>query len=374
MTACTVRNIPLDKLVLSPTNVHKTPATAAEDAELEASIRSKGILQNLVVHAADGGLYEVDAGGRRLKILQKLAAEGAIGADTKVPCKIEQAEDAVETSLMENTIRAAMHPADECAAMAAHIDAGAAIEDVATRFGVSENHVKQRLRLGKLAPELLDAFRAGDIGLELVTTFTLGADHAAQLAVWRRVKARSYVSPYSVRRMLTQSAVALHSRLGLFVGPTAYEAAGGTIARDLFSGDEDGFMNDAALVQRLAIEKLEAKAEELRPQWAWTRAILVPNTASWRNTLAFSRSRANCRPSSPKNATASSSASRRSRSSWARMNGTRSSPPKRRGSRSAAPKLRRSKKNSPSIRKGTASAPAASSRSAKTANSACIRA
>jgi ParB family chromosome partitioning protein len=277
MTACsTVRNIPLDKLVLSPTNVRKTPATAAEDAELEASIRAKGILQNLVVHPADGGLYEVDAGGRRLKILQKLAAEGVVNVDTKVPCKIEQAEDAVETSLMENTIRAAMHPADEFAAMAAHIDAGAAVEDVAARFGVSEKHVKQRLRLGKLAPELLDAFRAGDIGLELVTTFTLGADHAAQLAVWRQVKGQSYVSPYSVRRMLTQSAVVLDSRLGLFVGTAAYEAAGGTITRDLFSGDEDGFMIDSALVQRLAIEKLEAKADELRPQWAWTRAILDP--------------------------------------------------------------------------------------------------
>jgi hypothetical protein len=52
-------------------------------------------------------------------------------------------------------------------------DAGAAIEDVARRFGTSERHVRQRLRLGKLAPELLDAFRAGDIGLDVVTAFTL---------------------------------------------------------------------------------------------------------------------------------------------------------------------------------------------------------
>src|SRR5207244_5541465 len=46
--------------------------------------------------------------------------------------------------------------------------------------------------------------------------------------------------------------------------------------RDLFSGDDDGFMDDAALVRRLAIEKLEAKAAELRPQWAWTKAVLDP--------------------------------------------------------------------------------------------------
>lgn len=276
MTAASkTRNIPLSQLVLSPANIRTTPATPAEDAALEASIRAKGILQNLIVHAANSdGVYEVDAGGRRLRILQKLAAEGVIDADYKVPCKIEQPEDAVETSLAENTIRAAMHPADEFVAMASLIDGGATIEDVARRFGSSERHVRQRLRLGKLAPELLDAYRAGAIGLEAVTAFTLGADHAAQRAVWDQLKDQSYIAPYTVRRLLTQSAIPLDSDLGRFVGADAFEAAGGTITRDLFSGDDDGFMDDAALVRRLAIEKLEAKAAELRPHWTWTRAVL----------------------------------------------------------------------------------------------------
>jgi ParB family transcriptional regulator, chromosome partitioning protein len=276
MTAASkTRNIPLSQLVLSPANVRTTPATPAEDAALEASIRAKGILQNLIVHAANGdGLYEVDAGGRRFRILQKLAAERVIDADYKVPCKIEQPEDAVESSLAENTIRAAMHPADEFVAMASLIDDGATVEDVARRFGTSERHVRQRLRLGKLAPELLDAYRAGGIGLEAVTAFTLGADHCAQRAVWDQLKDQSYIAPYTVRRLLTQSAVPLDSDLGRFVGAGTFEAAGGTITRDLFSGDDDGFMDDAALVRRLAIEKLEAKAAELRPHWAWTRAVL----------------------------------------------------------------------------------------------------
>jgi ParB family chromosome partitioning protein len=140
-----VRNIPLSQLVLSSTNVRKTPTTAAEDAALEASIRAEGILQNLVVHALpiDGkGAYEVDAGGRRLKILQKLAEEGVIDADHPVPCLVKKADVAVETSLAENTIRAAMHPADEFVAMAALIDGGATIDAVATRFGTSERHVR----------------------------------------------------------------------------------------------------------------------------------------------------------------------------------------------------------------------------------------
>jgi ParB family transcriptional regulator, chromosome partitioning protein len=250
----------------------------AQTEEQPSSTRAKGILQNLIVHPAgiDGrGIYAVDAGGRRLKILQKLAAEGMIDADSyEVPCKIEEPEAAVESSLAENTIRTAMHPADEFVAMAALIDNGTGIDDVAKRFSVSERHVRQRLRLGKLAPELLDAYRAGGLNLDAVTAFTLGADHAAQLAVWNQLKDHSYISSHSVRRLLTESAIPLDSDLGMFVGAEVYEAAGGHITRDLFSGDDDGFMNDATLVRRLALEKLEAKAAELRPQWKWTRAAL----------------------------------------------------------------------------------------------------
>src|ERR1700757_2194316 len=105
MTASSkVRNIALSQLVLPPTNARKTPATAAEDAALEASIRAEGILQNLIVHALpiDGkGVYEVDSGGRRVKILQNLAAEGVIDADQPVPCLVKNPAGAVETSLME---------------------------------------------------------------------------------------------------------------------------------------------------------------------------------------------------------------------------------------------------------------------------------
>jgi ParB family transcriptional regulator, chromosome partitioning protein len=103
VTETNVQYLTLDQLALSPANVRKTPATEAEDAELEASIRAHGILQNLIVHLTrnDGkGLCLVDAGGRRLKILEKLAAEGVIDAKTyKVPCKVQELDDAIETSL-----------------------------------------------------------------------------------------------------------------------------------------------------------------------------------------------------------------------------------------------------------------------------------
>jgi ParB family chromosome partitioning protein len=85
-TALVVGKIALDRLILSPANARKTPPSAAEDAELKASIKTRGLKQNLVVcPAAEGhGLHAVTAGGRRLKALQELAADGVIPADYKV--------------------------------------------------------------------------------------------------------------------------------------------------------------------------------------------------------------------------------------------------------------------------------------------------
>jgi ParB family chromosome partitioning protein len=200
-SASVVRNIPLDRLVLSPDNVRKTPPSAAEEAELKASLRAHGLKQNLVVCPAleASGTFAVTAGGRRLKALKELAAEGVIAADYEVPCLVEEPEAALEISLVENRVRSGLHPADEHIAMAALVEAGQTVEAIALRFGVSERHVRQRLRLGKVAPELLDEFRAGALSLEVLTAFTLGADHESQLSVWRQLKGQSTIAPYTAR-------------------------------------------------------------------------------------------------------------------------------------------------------------------------------
>ena len=132
--------------------------------------------------------------------------------------------------------------------------------------------------------------------------------------MWNQLKDNSYIQPYTVKRLLTESALPLDSSIGQFVGADTYAAAGGTITRDLFSGDEDGFMDDAALVRRLATEKLEAKAEELRAEWAWTRAVLEPE---YRMLAQYARVEPKPAevPTSPPKSSASSSASASSKTS-----------------------------------------------------------
>ena len=93
--------------------------------------------------------------------MQALAAEGALEEDHPVPCRmIGSIVAAEEVSLAENSVRAAMHPADQVEAFRRLADAGSTAAAIAARFGVSERTVEKRLRLGNAAPVLLEAYRA----------------------------------------------------------------------------------------------------------------------------------------------------------------------------------------------------------------------
>jgi ParB family transcriptional regulator, chromosome partitioning protein len=273
-----IQHIPLDKLVKSPRNVRRTPASETAEAELRASIAAHGLQQNLIVAPANGdGVHEVIAGGRRLAALKALQADGKLPADCFVPCFI-RTEDAAEISLAENMVRQAMHPADQFEAFAKLTDAGETVPAIASRFGVPERLVNQRLKLGKVPAELLAAYRAEEMDLETLMAFTLTDDHRRQLAVWSQVRNDPYgVSHYTVRRLLTEKSIPAGSRLGRFVGAEAYEQAGGTVSRDLFSEHDDGYFEDVKLVRQLAFNKLEAKARELEATWKWAKPMLEPD-------------------------------------------------------------------------------------------------
>ncbi|MCY3761756.1 MAG: ParB/Srx family N-terminal domain-containing protein, partial [Gemmatimonadetes bacterium] len=192
-----IRDIPLSRLSLAPENVRKTPPDPRTDAELKASIAALGLLENLVVRAdpgsrepapahepggqapdEDGGdRYAVVAGGRRLKAMQALVEDKVFDADHPVPCQVRTGDaESGEVSLAENVMRVPMHPADQVVAFTKLVQAGQPVSSVAARFGASERVVEQRLRLGNAAPELLDAYRADEIDLEVLKAFAVTAD------------------------------------------------------------------------------------------------------------------------------------------------------------------------------------------------------
>ena len=292
-----IRDIPLSQLELSPGNVRKTPADASAFTELKASIAAHGLLENLIARAMEPGTdcvarYGVIAGGRRLAAMQALAAEGTLDEDHLVPCRMIGAIVAAEeVSLAENSVRAAMHPADQVEAFRRLADAGSTAGAIAARFGVSERTVEKRLRLGNAAPVLLEAYRAGEIDLDTLMAFAVTTDQAHQTAVWETVSQQGYrPGAWQIKRLLTEDRVSATSAIARFVGLEAYEAAGGRIDRDLFAEeDERGiWFDDPDLLNKLAMDSLQVAARELETRWKWAQARL---DVDWSATAAFGRVR-----------------------------------------------------------------------------------
>ena len=290
-----IREIPLSRLALAPENVRKTPPDPQADASLATSIAALGLLENLVVRTDGAGedgaeRYAVIAGGRRLKAMQALVADKVFDADHPVPCQVRSGDaDPAELSLAENVIRIAMHPADQVVAFTKLADAGQSVSTIAARFGASERVVEQRLRLGDAAPELLDAYRADAIDLEALKAFAVTADRERQMAVWEQVSAWGYrPSAAQVKRLLTEERVPGGTAIARFVGVEAYEAAGGAIMRDLFADEyENGvWFEDPVLLEKLAMARLQAVADELATRWKWAVPLIE---ATWGDTASLGR-------------------------------------------------------------------------------------
>jgi ParB family chromosome partitioning protein len=267
--------IPLSQLHPTTLNVRKIGGASID--ELAASIAHHGLIHNLVVApgSVNGG-YLVVAGERRLKALTKLQAEGALPASlaSGIPCRVVDVEEAHEASLAENTIRETMHPADEFAAFGRLVKVDElTVPEIATRFGKTEKYVQQRLRLGNVAPELLEEYKAGKANLEQMMALAIVEDHDAQRKAWAEGERVSYYrQPEQLRGLLVTRDVSLTSSIGAFVGVEAYEAAGGTPRRDLFS--DFVTLPDSKLVQKLAQAKLEDEAAKLRKKdWGWVEAM-----------------------------------------------------------------------------------------------------
>ena len=288
-----IREVPLSRLALAPENVRKTPADPVAEAEMKASIAAHGLLENLVVRIdgpADAGAWAVVAGGRRLAAMKALAEDGTIDPDHPVPCLVAADPDtAGELSLAENVVRIAMHPADQVIAFTKLADAGLSVAVIAARFGTSERLVEQRLRLGNVAPDLLDAYRASEIDLEVLKAFSVTTDHARQMAAWEQVAGQGYrPSAWQVKRLLIEERIPGSSAVARFVGVEAYEAGGGKVLRDLFSREDDSavWFDDPALLTDLAMEKLRVFKDELATRWKWAMSMVE---VDWNTTARYGR-------------------------------------------------------------------------------------
>src|SRR5690606_34444459 len=117
---------------------------------------------------------------------------------------------------------------------------------------------------------LLQVYADDGMSLEQLMVFTISDDHARQEQVWETVQRGYNKEPYYIRKLLTEDTVRATDKRARFVGLAAYEEAGGVVLRDLFSQNDEGWLQDVALLERLVTEKLAAEAETIKAEgWKW---------------------------------------------------------------------------------------------------------
>jgi ParB family chromosome partitioning protein len=269
------RDVPFDRLVLSQANVRRIKAGVSVE-ELAEDIARRGLLQGLsvrpVVDAAgtETGLFEIPAGGRRYRALELLVKQKRLAKTAPIPCIVREGGIAEEDSLAENVQRAPLHPLDQFRAFLTLREKGQSEEEIAAAFFVSVNVVKQRLKLASVSPTLLDAYAEDGMTLDQLMAFTVSGDHERQEQVFERLQHSHDRQPYVIRRMLTEGAVRASDKRAQFIGIDTYEAAGGMVLRDLFQGDDGGWLQDVALVDRMVAEKLKADSAAIAAEgWKW---------------------------------------------------------------------------------------------------------
>ena len=271
--------IALKDLRLHPLNARagSPDAYQADDIPvLAASIAALGLLNPLIVQKVeiDGkASWGVLAGGRRLAALRRLCEDkSAKGwtARTKIACRALSYDVAAATAITvaENVTQAPMDPLDEFEAFARMMETGGHdVDSIASLFGVERRRVTERLRYGRVHPDIRRAARAKEISLDVMKAFASHPDHGTQWAVFEATQG-SYRQAWTIRDRLEKAGVKLGSDLGRYV-EEAYRAADGPITADLI--EEDSVLTDEALVERLLVEKLGAlaEAERARLGFAW---------------------------------------------------------------------------------------------------------
>jgi ParB family transcriptional regulator, chromosome partitioning protein len=280
ITLSASRDIPFNKLLLSQSNVRRVKAGVSIE-ELAEDIARRGLLQGLSVRAVtneegeETGMFEIPAGGRRYRALEVLVRQKRLAKTAPVPCIVREGGVAEEDSLAENVQRAPLHPLDQFRAFLALREKGQSEEEIAATFFVSVQVVKQRLKLASVSPKLLDVYAEDGMTLDQLMAFTVSGDHERQEQVWDRIAESYDKQPYMVRRWLTEGAVRAADKRAQFIGIDAYVEAGGCVLRDLFQGDDGGWLQDPGLVDLMVAEKLREEAARIEAEgWKWVETAV----------------------------------------------------------------------------------------------------
>lgn len=258
----TLKYLTADKLEIHSKNVRARVGYSDESiARLAVSIKSLGLLQSLVVQQEpESERVGVLAGGRRFHAIAANIKSKAMPADTKIPCLVvpKGVDTVTAISYAENEMQERMDPLSEFEAFAAMVDEGMTVPQIAEDFSTDIRSVKERLRYGKVHPDIREAARAREITLDAMKAFACHPCQSTQLRTYQALSKEDGVQAWRVRDVLNAEDIRGDDPMALAV-IDAYRAAKGEVVDGLFP--EDTRLKDRALVEALLLKHLTDQAE-----------------------------------------------------------------------------------------------------------------
>lgn len=150
--------VPIEKIQPNPDQPRRQ-FTEADLADLAASIRTKGVIQPLIVRTSPKTpeIYEIVAGERRWRAAQMVQLH-------ELPVLIRNFTDTevLEVAIIENVQRADLNPIEEAVGYRQLMEKfGHTQEKLADALGKSRSYIANLLRLLQLPAEVLDLLRSG---------------------------------------------------------------------------------------------------------------------------------------------------------------------------------------------------------------------
>jgi ParB family transcriptional regulator, chromosome partitioning protein len=174
----------------------RQPRTSFDEpgiADLAGSMRTRGVLQPVLLRPLADGRFELIAGERRWRAAQ------VAGLET-IPAIVRAREDAesLEIALIENMAREDLNPVDEARACAALVEElGLSREEVGLRIGRSRVAVSNLVRLLDLPDEALELLEQRRLSEGHGRALLTATDHAER----RRLATSAAAEGWSVREL-----------------------------------------------------------------------------------------------------------------------------------------------------------------------------
>jgi len=178
-----LREIPLDLIQPNARQPRRT-FDQVRLAELAESIRTRGVLQPIVVRPLAGGSFELVAGERRLRAAQMVERE-------TIPALVRDTDDweRLDVALAENMARVDLNAIEEARACAMLVDdLGLTKQEVGRRVGRSRVAISNLIRLLELPEEALELIERGELSEGHGRALLLCKDHATRRSLALEVR------------------------------------------------------------------------------------------------------------------------------------------------------------------------------------------